>query len=449
MSDTDSEDSMGRPSRAVSGWTTGLVCVSIVACGVIVGGLLHEPEPELTTAPPTTTTAAPPEPEEEYTYLTPSVTYPTQIPGCDTVDPPGEGGLFGWVAVNEFGYDNPAHPWFSGPKAVAMSAALHDALPDAVVLDFAPNDASLFFQPILGDPETTEFDSFTNARASLRRGDRAGSLSVSVRRSDDPIPSCVAGQLDERRRLDDATVDTHDSWSETNGVRTLSRSATAYLSDGTVVIARATDAPDGSDPTGTVPLTIDELVTLATVPGVRVTAAVPPGTPQPPEPCSVTDDQSPPIDEATARRLDAALAELPMEGLSFDRPLGQLRPAGSGRGGLCQTVRVAEGDRQSQLSISITTGRSMPNEPAQPSADTDTVAGRRLPDGSVIEIRESRYATPGGAGGWAQRSDRTVTVTRPSGTEVQVSSTATEPGEPLSTARLEAIAAAPGLEVQR
>ncbi|MFE3446123.1 hypothetical protein ACFXNW_24105 [Nocardia sp. NPDC059180] len=447
MSDNDSEGSADRPSRAVSAWTTGLVCVSIVACGVIVGGLLHEPEPELTTAPPTTTRAVPLEPEE-HTYLTPSVTYPTQIPGCDTVDPPADGELFGWAAVDEFGYDNPGYPWFSGPKAVAMSAAVHDALPSGVVLDFAPIDDSLFFQPILGDPETTEFDNFTNARASLRRGEHAGSLSVSVRPSDEPIPPCVAGQLEERRHLADTTVvDTQDSWSETDGVRTLSRSATAYLPDGSVVTANATDAPDGNDPTGTVPLTIDELVTLVTVPGVRVTAAVPPGTPQPPEPCYFVADRTPQIDEATARRLGAVLSEIPMEGLVLDRPLGQLLPGSLG--GLCQKVRVTADGQQTLLSISIDADQPLPTEPARPFDHDDLVSDRRLADGSVVELRESRFGSSDGTGPMTQHTDRTITVTRPNGTKIEVSSTADSPTEPLSTTQLEAIALAPGLEVQR
>ncbi|NEW39788.1 hypothetical protein GV794_23850 [Nocardia cyriacigeorgica] len=448
VSDTDSDVNADGPSRAVSAWTTGLVCVSIVACGVIAGGLLHEPEPELTTTPPTTT--APPEPVE-HTYVTPSVTYPTQIPGCVTVDPPTEGGLFGWAAVDEFGYDNPAFPWFSGPKAVAMSAAVHDALPEGVVLDFAPIDDSLFFQPILGD-ETTEFDPFTNARASLRRGEHAGSLSVSVRPSDDPIPPCVAGQLDERRHLADTTVvDTEDSWSETDGVRTFSRSATAYLPDGSMVIASATDAPDGSEPTGTVPLTIDELVQLVTVPGVRVTAAVPPGTPQPPESCSVSvmGERTPQIDEATARRLDAVLSAIPMEGLVLDRPLGQLLPGGSATGGLCQTVRVTAGGQPTRLRVSIATEQPLPAETARPSYGDRMVSDRRLPDGSVVEIRESHFGSSSGTGPVTQHMSRTVTVTRPSGTEIQVISTADSPTEPLPVAQLEAIALAPGLEVRR
>lgn len=156
---------------------------------------------------------------------------------------------------------------------------------------------------------------------------------MTVRQSGDPIPPCVAGALDERRVLADGTiVDTHDTWSETDGVRTLSRSATAYAPDGTVVGAYVTDAPTNGDPTGTVPMSIDELVALVSAPGVRITAPVPPGTPNPPESCS-TDGESPEIDKATARRMGAALARVRLDGVTLDRPLGELRPGDSAMAG--------------------------------------------------------------------------------------------------------------------
>ncbi|MEV6138000.1 hypothetical protein AB0L63_18410 [Nocardia sp. NPDC051990] len=214
------------PSLAVTRWTVGLTCV---ATGYLIAVLLHEPEPELTTAPVIPTTSEPPDPAAS-SYVTPPVMFPVQIPGCDVVEPPQQRKLFSMLHTDTYGYDNPSYPWFSGPKAVAMTQALRDALPDDVEVAFAPTDRSLVFQPILGDPtEDKEFGGWTDAHATLLRGDRAGALSVTVRKSTTPIPPCVAGDLDERRHLPDGTiVDTDDTWYEMNGVRTPSRTATGY-----------------------------------------------------------------------------------------------------------------------------------------------------------------------------------------------------------------------------
>lgn len=288
------DDNEAGTSRAVAAWTFGLSLVSVVAVGVVVAGFLHSPEPELTTALPTTT---PPttEPERpEYSYVTPSVTYPTQIPGCDVVERPGESEWTAFVVDRDSGYDNPDYPWFSGPKAGAMSRALRDALPGGVEVEFASPERSLIFQPIMSEdaPEdgAPDYDGNTNADATLSRDGKNGSLSVAVRLSTDAIPACVAGYLDARRTLADGTVvDVLDTWSETNGVRTLSRSASAYAPDGTRVSAYATDAAvadSGQANSGTVPLTVDELVVLVTAPGLRVTAPVPPGSATPPASCS-------------------------------------------------------------------------------------------------------------------------------------------------------------------
>ncbi|UGT60853.1 hypothetical protein [Nocardia asteroides] len=432
------------PSPAVHHWTVGLTCVAIVATGYLIAGLLHEPEPELTTAPLTpTTTSEPPEPAE-YSYVTPPVTFPVQIPGCDVVEPPQQGQGFSMVTVETPEYDNPAYPWFSGPKAVAMTQALQAALPAGAEIAFASADRSLVFQPILGDPAADRgFGGATDARATLLRGDRSGWLSVDVRESTEPIPPCVAGDLDERRRLPDGTtVDTHDTWYETNGVRTLRRSATAHLPDGTVANASATDeASDGSGYTGTVPLTVDELVALVTVPGLRITTPVPPGTPNPPESCDNWAESSPVIDQAQARRWDAVLARIPLDGSTLDQPLGALLPAS--RGGVCQVVRVTTPGRQSRLSVAISIGQPLPPE----RSSKDGATSRRLPDGTVVETRESR-STVMEEPSPSTQTTRTVTVTRPSGTRIEVSS-GDGPAEPLPFELLEAIAVNPGLEVSR
>ncbi|WP_433709239.1 hypothetical protein ACQP2U_22190 [Nocardia sp. CA-084685] len=85
-----------------------------------------------------------------------------------------------------------------------MTQALQGALPGDVEIAFASVDRSLVFQPILGDPtEDKGLGGWTTAHATLLRGDRAGTLSVTVRKSTTPIPPCVAGNLDERRHLPD------------------------------------------------------------------------------------------------------------------------------------------------------------------------------------------------------------------------------------------------------
>ncbi|CAM4152178.1 hypothetical protein NONI108955_11785 [Nocardia ninae] len=449
MSD-DIETPSAKPSRAVTAWTLGLLCLSIVAGGVIVGGLLHHPEHELTTAPVTTTK---PKPEKKHTYGTPPVTYPTQIPGCATVEPPGENEGFSMVSGGRPSYDNPAYPWFSGPKAVAMSAAALDALPDGVALTFASLDDSLVFEPIFSpeDPaDAARFGGSTTAHAQLSREGKAGSLFVSVHQSTQPIPACVAGDLDARRILPDGTtVDTHDTWSETDGVRTLRRSATAYTPDGSRVYASADDSSDTGSPSGKVPMTIDELVALATTPGVRVTTPVPPGTPDAPLPCRywpTPKKASTPIDETTARRLDSVLSRIQLDGLVLDRPLGTLRPDSYGPG-VCQAVRVTATGQQSELRIVITVEPTRPTESTQPSRSDPRTSTRTLPDGTVIETQEPD-ASVVATGENSPQVTRTVVVTRPSGTEVEVSSTAKSAPELLSAAQLEAIASTPDLEVK-
>ncbi|MGW0021973.1 hypothetical protein ACWDUD_26965 [Rhodococcus sp. NPDC003382] len=448
-------------SRAVTGWTYGLLFVAIAACGVIVSGLLRDPEPELTTTPPTTTTAAPAA-AEEYTYVTEPVTYPTTIPGCESVEPPGDDAGFLSFSGSDFGYDNPAYPWFSGPKAVAMTDAVVRALPDDADMVFASPRQSLLFGPILdpsfeNDADRARFGGFTTAYATIRRDEDAGALSLSVRASTTPVPPCVAGRLDERRVLDDGTVvDVNDTWSETNGVRTVFRSAQAYAPDGSEISAHIddTDSTTGDAVhSGHPPLTVDELVALVSVPELRVSAPVPPGTPTVPESCSSPSD-SDPIDAATAARLDGVLAGIPVADLAVDSPLGELRPAGFDGAGLCQAVRVTTPGSESTLTVAVAAGQPRPSATPDDEAPTPTtgsgfVETRELPDGTVIQRREYILTTQGLAAGSVPvtSTTRTVTVTRPSGTRVDVTSRADIPDEPLPMERLEQIASTPGLEV--
>ncbi|WP_338758203.1 hypothetical protein V7968_26270 [Nocardia vulneris] len=447
--DSGEKTDSAEPSRAVTGWTVALICVAIVASGVIVGGLLHEREPEPTTAPvPASSTE---EPSRERSYSTPPVVFPVAIPGCATVEPPSAGTSMAFVESAESGYDNPAYPWFSGPKAVAMSQAAQDALPGEVELAFASVARSLRFRPIT-DPEESGgqsgFGGWTSADAILRRGSATGNLNLSVRRSTAAVPPCVAGDLDERKHLADGIVDVDDTWYEVDGVRTLSRTAHAYLTDGTAVTATATDT-DGVNHSGTVPLSLDELVAVVTAPGLRVGAPVPPGTPDVPESCNGETEGGGTIDQATARRLDAVLARIPLDGLTLDRPLGQLRPVDFGGGGVCQAVRITTPGQQSRLEVAVLTGQRLP-DPSASASDGERVTSRRLPDGTVVETRESRFTTistqPGAQP--VPQLIRSVTVTRTSGARVRVGTTVDEPTPALPFERLEAIALTPGLEVR-
>ncbi|PXX71185.1 hypothetical protein DFR70_101607 [Nocardia tenerifensis] len=448
----DSEDRETQtPSRVVTAWTVGLGCVAIVACGVIVGGLLHEREPELTTAPVVATSTSAAEEPPDLPYITPPVVFPTQIPGCPVVEPPRDGAGMSFISADHSVYDNPDYPWFSGPKAVDMSQALRDALPRDVAIGFAPVEQSLLFEPIF-DPETEpgethDFGGWTTAHATLTRGGKWGTLMVSVKQSTAPIPPCVAGDLDERRHLaDGTTVDVHDTWHELGGVRTLTHSAYAYLPDGTVVTTSASDdGRDDAKPSGKVPLTVDELAAMATAPGLRVTAPVPPGTPDVPESCNTGTESGGTIDEAVARRLDAVLAGIPLDGLSLDRPLGGLRPAGYLSSGVCQAVRVTTPGQRSRLNVGIAVGQKIPVDPP-----VGHGTSRTLPDGTVVENQESHSMKSSNEQGppAVEEATRTVTVTHRSGTLVRVSSSAEYPEAPLPFDRLEAIAVTPGLEVK-
>ncbi|MFC9897314.1 hypothetical protein ACFVMC_26805 [Nocardia sp. NPDC127579] len=441
MTDEQVEGESG-PSPRITAWTVGLLCVSVVASGVIVSGLFHEPQYDLTTAPTTTRNVTTTAPEPTSTYRTPEVEFPARIPGCATVEPPSGESRWGSV-MGSPNYDNPDFPWFSARKAVAMSDALRSALPDGVVLDWGPIDRSLVFEPILGTAGD-EFSGFTHAAAGLRRGELAGSLSLAVRQGPVPVPPCVAGRLDERRVLaDGTTVDLQDTWSETDGVRTLSRDAIAYRPDGSTVSAYSTDASElGGKPSGTVPISREELLALVLTPGVQVAAPIPPGTLSSTGACSVGVDDSEPISESVAKRLDAVLAEIRLDGYTFDRPLAGLRPGEYGPGGLCRSVELSAGGLTSRLTLSIGAGIALPATlPADPGS-----SGRTLPDGSVVQATESQGMAMDEPD-QAVRVYRRVAVTRPSGTKIVLDSAASAPAEPLTAAQLETIALTPGLEV--
>ncbi|WP_147404085.1 hypothetical protein [Nocardia panacis] len=185
-------------------------------------------------------------------------------------------------------------------------------------------------------------------------------------------------------------------------------------------------------------MAIDELVALVTDPELRISAPVPPGTSSPPEVCLRFSKTGAVIDQALARRWNAVLAQIPLDGVPLDRPLGALLQGERGRG-VCQAVHVSTPGLQSRLAIVISTEQPLPQE-----SDTSSYGGarRRLPDGTLVETREVRSAAPAST----PRTDRTVTVTHPSGTQVAISF-ADAPAELLPLAQFEEIALNPGLEV--
>ncbi|TQF66346.1 hypothetical protein FK531_17710 [Rhodococcus spelaei] len=426
------------------------VIAAVVAAGTVVAGVLHDPGDEATAATGT-----------GVSVVRPPVEYPTEIPGCDRVEPPYSGERIAFAGVGSGAtYDDPNYPWFSGPKASAMSAALVGALPAAVDVVFASPQQSFVFEPMwtFGGPEQPEgppvdlFGGRTTASGTVTRGPAVGSLTADVHRSDEPVPPCVAGELTRRTTLaDGSVVDSQDTWVEYDGVRRLVRSADAYLPDGTRIRLSLDDRKSGE-----LPLTVDELAAIALTPGLRASAPVPAGTPPPPASCHAGegDGASASLNRGTVDRLNRTLddhwqRETTKPG-SLDRPLGSLQLAESDSGSVCEVLTVTTPVGESDLRVSITGGR-VPHLP-EPSPDGGFSGARRsaerLADGTVVERAEHSYALAGRDGAdLGDETSRSVTVTRPSGTQVRVTSSAAVPGIPLAADWLESVATAPGLEL--
>ncbi|QSE93971.1 hypothetical protein JWS13_37910 [Rhodococcus pseudokoreensis] len=437
-------------------WTTGLVVVSIMACGVIVAGLFDSGS-----GPATVEDAA-----AVPSYVTPTVEYPVDIPGCATVEPPSEREFFGVSIFGEQSYDNPRYPWFSALKASSMTAAVLDALPEDVEIPFVSPTESLLFEPIpvYDQPDVPDFeDDFggvTSARGPLVRDAVPGSLWMSVSKADRPVPPCVAGELDRRTTLPDGTVlDADDTWTEYDGRRTLSRSVAGYFPDGTWIHANATDenfteADPGGKYSGAVPLTLDDLTTIVLRPELRVSTPVPPGTPPPPTACGSgigSEDEGSALTRDDLDRLNSVLdAAWRDRGIALSKPLGSLQLAEYSDNSVCESVDVTTAGSEGTLRISIEGGHSIPAEPDKydPSYDPQAAKATRLPDGSVLERRDA-YTTAASESGTpaVNEAGRYVTLTRPSGTQVSVSSTTVSPATPLPYELLESLATTPGLEL--
>jgi len=377
--------------RNHSALLTTLVLTSIVALGVVAAGLTAPTEePELTSLPTTSVTPVPELQQPEYVVVTPEVDASASIPGCDTVEPPSESSYFGIATMGDESYDNPAAPWYDGPRAHLMSEALMAALPFEI-----SSTTSLYFGPIPASDESQDFvlDS-AHASAPLAADGGSDYLSVSVGPADSAEPPpCVAGQVDERRSLSDGTVlDADDTWRETNGQRSYSRTATAYTPDGSVVSASVS----GGDDPATLKLTLDDLVRIATDPALKITAPVPAGTPGNVTDCYAGWDDSPAaaFSRDETRTLNDALRRADVAALAPTPPLGALHTSEFGRSGLCQTVNSTAG----QLTISVTR--------ATPDIESDSTT------------EESQLVSPGEYG-----PGSSVSVVTPSGLEITVSTT--------------------------
>jgi len=458
-------------SKRAEKWTFALTVVSLIAGGTVVAGLVDRwsssPSDDISVAATSSIsiTSTPEEmaPEDlpEFSYVTPSAVYPTTIPGCESVEAPDdEHGISIFTSTGgDDAYDDPRFPWFSGAKAVSMSDAVADAIPDGVEIKFASPSRSLQFGPIsapstsdeLSEGWTIEDLASTDASATILRGEASGGLSVSVNSSKAPVPPCIAGSLVERRSLaDGSVVDVQDSWSEINGQRTLSRSAFLYGIDGTRVHAYLDDTADrvGAEvqASGALPLTIDELVSLVSLPQLRITTPAPPGA------APLETDCGGWTDESSGRELDRGIVEAlgealrsgwraaPPEAPDLGSRLGDLVLAEYDDTTTCQVLVARSGSNESRLSISITSGQPLPAPPNKydPSYDGHPLSMETTEDGSVIERDESQ----------GEKVHRSVVVTRPGGTRVTVSSSAEAPNVPMTFEQLEFLAMTEGLEIR-
>ncbi|CAH0140849.1 hypothetical protein [Rhodococcoides fascians] len=432
------------------------VIVTVVALGVVAAGLLHSPESEL--PPGNAVSSGEAARDGDYSIVSEPVEYPVDIPGCSEVEPPPpseDGRLISVIGSQAPSYDNPAYPWLTASKAGAMTDALVGALPADVTVKLAAPSQSLTFQPVddFGGNVPEGLEASTSARGDLTRAGVSAFASVDVRPSSTGIPACVAGVLDARTTEPDGTVvDTDDSWYEIGGDRTNSRRATAYHPDGTLVTANlsTTVGPE-------FPLDTSELTRIAALPDLRVGSPAPAGNAEPRQDCSVSL-----AGEATAVDIDEESLDAANEALTttwqalpdapvLNRPIGSLVPDRTGRGA-CTDIDVVNSDVA--LSISVSSGAALPvaRDPYDPeNAYEPVVELRTLPDGSVLESYDVDLSSSMTAEDGTMRLARSVTLTRPSGVQVSVRSTAdfvpgggrsTRP-EPLPLELLDAVAQAP------
>ncbi|MDI9933090.1 hypothetical protein QM588_21945 [Rhodococcus sp. IEGM 1354] len=149
---------MASPGDPKSVWSTVVVIFGTVAAGVVVAGLLHDPQPDA-----------------------------VSIPGCAEVVQPEDMQRINYAFV---GPDSAP----VGFDAAAKSAALVGALPAGTTVE-----PDAMFPPL-----TFDFQASAYGRISL--GGAVGDLDVRLSTSDQSAGPCFAGYVDERRTLSDGTV---------------------------------------------------------------------------------------------------------------------------------------------------------------------------------------------------------------------------------------------------
>ncbi|CCQ14621.1 putative uncharacterized protein [Rhodococcus sp. AW25M09] len=385
----------------------------VVALGVAAAGLTHQPMGQ-----------------SGLGYLSEPVEYPVDIPGCESVEPPEEEQFYGVATSGQERYDNPDYPWLTPEKANAMSVAVRDALPagvdvlaGSVVWSFGD---PLVFQPV--PSADAAYDPGTTADGLVSRDGVEGSVTVNVTRLADSPKPCQAGWLDARETLSDGTViDTRDTWTEIDGDRIYSNVVRMYARDGSVVVASSSDYNADYESTGTVPLSIEELRTIALRPELLWSTPVPDGMLPLPISCDTNSEGAGQFSSRAVDRLNASLDDfwravgVPVE---LDRPLGSMRTSPSGSAGACGAVMAGDGT----LTIRVIDADYEPSE--------NPWGAVTLPDGSQF-----RDDNPG-ASSMTLDGDPIdeVTLVKPSGTrvDVEIAARATSVDRPL----LQAIALA-------
>lgn len=367
-----------------------LVVVGIVAAGTLIAAILRPPDP---------------------------VDLPLQ---CTSA---GETSGY-YVAFGAETYDSPAAPWFSARKAAAMTDALHRALPRGTTVAFASPSGSLQFGGVPDDIMSRPSDvapeqiASTTASGTITRAGKSGSLTATVSVTDRGVPPC-GPTVTRRVRLADGTV-----------VDLSPGSALAYAPDGTVLQLGSDDL-----------VTQDELLDIVASPGLRVSARIPGETsPLPPVCRTSTVEGAPTFDRArlgaVSRALSNAWDDGPGRRVELDRSLSELTLSDGSKSGACIEVRTSASGRSGSLTLGIAGGTEAPRNPDVHDPDQDLSSDHVQLAGGAVSAR-SRTGVP------------SVVVTRPSGTVITVTAREDKPADVpyLSTADLEHLATAPGLDV--
>lgn len=246
---------------------------------------------------------------------------------------------------------------------------------------------------------------------------------------------------------DGVVVDVHDTWREVDGVRSLSRTARAYVADGSWISASAYDqvGPTQVENSGKIPLSIDDLVRIVADPRLRVSTAVPPGTPAPSEGCrgGSFETSGPAITREQVDRLDTVLATIDLG----DVRLKPLQLSEYSNDTVC--TDGADATTTARLDVSITGGQPLPTPERPVPGSGGQATLRALDDGTVVQTDRSFQSVSSSESSEDAGTETTISVvvTRPEGTQISVSSSAAATADVLSADALESIALTPGLEL--